>query len=290
MELLVENFFSFLRNDKLLSESTINSYKRDLNLFERFLGRKLEYAIESDIKSYITGLKNSGKSTSTISRAMVSLRSFFGYCHNIGFLKINPVEFIKLPKAEKKLPEILTSEEVEILLGQPTCIDEKGYRDKAMLELLYATGIKVSELIGLNLTSINLRRRILYCNSSGNIRMVPVGKKAVSAISDYLKSGRNALVCIKDEQALFVNCYGSRMTRQGFWKIVKSYKYSAGINKEITPHMLRHSFAAHMLQNGADLSSIGEMMGLTDIASTAIYKKILENKIFDVYDKAHPRA
>lgn len=290
MERLIENFYAFLRNDKLLSESTISSYKRDLDLFERFLGRKLENAVENDINSYITGLKNSGKTTATITRAMVSLRAFFGYCHNIGCLKMNPVEFIKLPKAEKKLPEILTSQEVELFLRQPSCTDEKGYRDKAMLELLYATGIKVSELIELNLSSINLRRRILYCNSSGNIRIVPVGKKAASAVSDYLKNGRNALICMKDEQALFVNCHGSRMTRQGFWKIIKSYKNSAGLNKEITPHMLRHSFAAHLLQNGADLTSIGEMMGLTDIASTSIYKKILENKIFDVYDKAHPRA
>lgn len=290
METLLDDFYTYLREEKHLSESTITSYKRDIELFEKFLGGRFYNAKESDIRAYVTGLKNGGKSAATISRSLVSLRAAFSYCIDTRSIEKNPIENIKLPTTRKKLPEILTSEEVELLLSQPCPDDEKGCRDKAMLELLYATGIKVSELVDLDLTSINLRRRVLYCNNSGNIRMIPIGKKAVKAVSDYLNRSRNALTCLKNEEALFVNCNGSRMTRQGFWKIVKEYKKTAGIKKEITPHMLRHSFAAHLLQNGADLVSIGEMLGLTSVASTAVYKKIIQNKIFDIYDKAHPRA
>jgi integrase/recombinase XerD len=202
----------------------------------------------------------------------------------------DPTVDLDSPKVEKKLPQILSTHEVELLLDQPKCVDLKGYRDKAMLELLYATGIRVSELINLNLSEVNLELGFIKCNKGLRERVIPIGSIAVSALIEYLNKSRNLLIQKPDEKALFVNINGGRLTRQGFWKIIKQYKNQAKINKDITPHTLRHSFAAHLLENGADLRSIQEMLGHSDISSTQVYAQIAKNKIKEVYKKTHPRA
>lgn len=283
-------YHNYLIDEKHLSESTVLSYERDIKQFRLFCEADIKKASSGDIESYLSKLKKKGFSTSTVSRNMVSLRSLYSFLKDNGIIKKDPTKDIVIPKVEKNLPQILTSDEISRLLDAPSENDAKSVRDKAMLELLYATGIKVSELISLNVSNVNLRRSMLNCSVNSNSRIVPLGKIAVKALSNYIKNYREKLVLSPDETALFVNYTGTRMTRQGFWKIIKHYKNIAEIDKEITPHTLRHSFAAHLLENGADISIIGEMMGLSDSASTAVYKKIIENKLFDVYKKAHPRA
>lgn len=283
-------YHNFLCDVRHLSNSTVLSYERDIKHFQNFFGKNLKKASCEDFTNYISEMKRHGSTDATVSRNMVSLRSLFSFMKESGLIKKDPTKEIDLPKVKKTLPQILTSAEISLLLETPSGNDPKSYRDKAMLELLYATGIKVSELISLNVSHINLRRGMLNCTISANPRIIPLGNVAMKALNTYLKNGRNALISSADETALFVNYSGKRMTRQGFWKIVKHYKEKAEIDKEITPHTLRHSFAAHLLENGADIDLIGEMMGLTDSASTAVYKKIIENRLFDVYKKAHPRA
>jgi integrase/recombinase XerD len=202
----------------------------------------------------------------------------------------DPTIELESPKVEKKLPQILSPEEVELLLEQPQCVDMKGYRDKAMLELLYATGIRVSELIQLDEQDLNIDMAYIKCNKGSRERMIPIGSIAIGALKEYLKKSRPLLIQRMDEKALFVNVNGGRLTRQGFWKIIKQYKNQAQISKDITPHTLRHSFAAHLLENGADLRSIQEMLGHSDISSTQIYAQIAKNRIKEVYKKTHPRA
>ena len=218
---------------------------------------------------------------------MASLKSFYGYL-NRGV--DNPVKGVAPVKTEKKLPQILTSREVELFLAQPECTDAKGYRDRAMLELLYATGIRVSELINLDVENVNLSAGFLRCESKGKERIIPLYSVAVRAVSDYMERVRLQIVEDPEEKALFVNMTGERMSRQGFWKIIKYYQEKAGIKKEITPHTLRHSFAAHLLENGADLRSIQEMLGHADISSTQVYAQLVNQKLKAVYNKAHPRA
>lgn len=285
----LKQYFSFLRDEKNLTESTILSYQRDINGFSRFYGKNIKSAKEDDILNYINNMKNHGCSSSTLSRNMVSLRSIYSFLEENNLIKTNPIKNIHMPKIKKQLPQILTSSEISLLLEMPQGDDFKAVRDRAMLETLYASGLKVSELLSLNVSNVNLRRSMINCNISSKARIVPIGKACVKALQDYLKNVRSS-VASSDEPSLFLNCNGTRMTRQGFWKIIKYYKDKAGIEKDITPHTLRHSFAAHLLENGADIDIIGEMMGLSDPASTAVYKKIIENKMFDIYKKAHPRA
>ena len=290
MDAVLNRFYDYIINERHLSDSTAASYKSDISHFQDFTGKTLRRITEDDVRKYLDMLRAKGKSSSTVLRNTVSLRAIYSFMEKCELIKKNPMDGITIPKVDKKLPQILTTDETERLLAAPQEKDAKGIRDKAMLELLYATGIKVSELIALNVSNVNLRRRMLICQGGRGARIIPLGKQAVSSVSLYLKNARTSMLISGEESALFVNCNGRRMSRQGFWKIIKSYQTLSGIEKDITPHMLRHSFAAHLLQNGADLESIGEMMGLTDAASTAVYKKILENKIFDVYNKAHPRA
>ena len=207
-----------------------------------------------------------------------------------GELKKNPAQGVASAKVERKYPEILTAKEVELFLEQPECVDAKGFRDHAMLELLYATGIRVSELIGLNVNDVNLSAGFVRCQSKGKERIVPLYPAAVKALEDYVKDIRPRIVADEEEQALFVNMNGERMSRQGFWKIIKYYQEKAEIDKDITPHTLRHSFAVHLLENGADLRSIQEMLGHADISSTQIYTHVIKKQLKDVYNKAHPRA
>ena len=225
-----------------------------------------------------------------VARSAASLKSYYGYLVNRGVVRRNPAKDAAPVKTERKLPQILTGKEVELFLEQPQCVDPKGYRDHAMLELLYATGIRVSELIGLNVEDVNLPAGLIRCVSRGKERIIPLYAAAVKALTDYVRDIRPQLVLTPREPALFVNMSGERMSRQGFWKIVKYYQEKAQIDKDITPHTLRHSFAAHLLENGADLRSIQEMLGHADISSTQIYSRLINQKIKDVYKKAHPRA
>ncbi len=290
MKKSLKEFCDYIRNNKNLSENTLSSYQRDIECFSKNCGVSLMRAKPSDFEDYFADMKARGRSNSTLARSMASLRCFYGYLAENGKISVSPLDGFKTPKIEKKLPVILTAEEIERLLAQPEPVGFKGKRDKAMLELLYATGIKVSELVDLNISAVNLKRRMLVCTKNDSARIVPIGKEAVKALRTYINEARELCLYDKHEQALFLNSSGRRLTRQGFWKMLKKYKELAGIDKEITPHMLRHSFAAHLFENGADLVSIGEMMGLTDSASTAVYQKIMENKIFEIYNKAHPRA
>ena len=235
-------------------------------------------------------LSAKGKSVSTVTRSLASLKSFYTYLLGAGRVEVNPAKGLAPAKVERKLPQILTSKEVELFLEQPDPSDAKGCRDRAMLELLYATGIRVSELIGLDLDHLNLSAGFIRCASRGRERIIPLYPAAVRALQDYVEHVRPQMIERPDEKALFVNMNGERMSRQGFWKIIKHYQEKAGIRKDITPHTLRHSFAAHLLENGADLRSIQEMLGHADISSTQIYAQLVNQKLKDVYNKAHPRA
>ena len=235
-------------------------------------------------------LSNKGRSASTVTRSVASLKCFYNYLVYEGAVSQDPAKSIVSAKFERKLPQILTGKEVELLLEQPECSDLKGYRDRAMLELLYATGIRVSELIALDATDLNLGSGFIRCRSGNRERTIPLYPAAIEALSKYVKSIRPQMTNSLGEQSLFVNMNGERMSRQGFWKIIKHYQNKAKIKKEITPHTLRHSFAAHLLENGADLRSIQEMLGHADISSTQIYTQIVKQRLRDVYRKAHPRA
>lgn len=294
MEVLVQKFINFLERDKRLSANTLQSYKRDVEQYITYLREinllNIINTNKTTIIAYLLHLQKKGRATSTISRNLASIRSFYQYLYKTRVIDSDPTTELESPKVEKKLPQILSTQEVELLLEQPKCIDLKGYRDKAMLELLYASGIRVSELISLNVDDINLDAGFVRCNHGNKERVIPIGSIAINAIQDYLNKSRELMIQDKNEKALFVNVNGKRLTRQGFWKIIKQYKNMAKINKDITPHTLRHSFAAHLLENGADLRSIQEMLGHSDISSTQIYAQIAKNKIKDVYKKTHPRA
>lgn len=291
---LIEAFKAYLTNEKKSSQNTISSYVRDLAQFERYLssaasGQSLDNVSTETIESYDSWLTGKGKSAATVTRSLASLKCFYGWMIASGQREDNPAASAKGMKVERKLPQILTSQEVELLLAQPQCIDPKGFRDHAMLELLYATGIRVSELISLNVEHLNLAAGFIRCQSRTKERVIPLYAGAVRALSDYVRNVRPQLA-VEGERALFVNMNGERMSRQGFWKIIKSYQEKAGIKTDITPHTLRHSFAAHLLANGADLRSIQEMLGHSDISSTQIYTQLVNQKLKDVYNKAHPKA
>lgn len=291
---LVSAYESFLLNMKHASANTVASYMRDLRQFSAYLCEVEELSPEECdrecICRYVQHLINEGKSPATISRSIASLKSFYRFCVDDGLMAENPVHNIPQPKAEKKLPQILTGREVELLLEQPKCVDFKGYRDKAMLELLYATGMRVSEMIALDVPDVSLVGGFVKCESGGKLRIIPIYPAAIKALSVYLTDIRPKMVTDPAEAALFVNLSGERMSRQGFWKIIKHYQQTAQIEKDITPHTLRHSFAAHLLENGADLRSLQEMLGHSDISSTQIYTQVIKQNLKSVYNKAHPRA
>ncbi len=294
MEALVQKFVNFLERDKRLSLNTLQSYRRDIEQYFTYLQeinlQNITNTNKTTVIAYLLYLQKKGRATSTISRNLASIRSFYQYIAKNKIVENDPTTELESPKVEKKLPQILSTEEVELLLEQPQCVDLKGFRDKAMLELLYATGIRVTELIQLNMQDISLEMSFIKCNKGSRERMIPIGSMAVAAIKEYLVKSRPLLIQKIDEKALFVNINGGRLTRQGFWKIIKQYKNQAKISKDITPHTLRHSFAAHLLENGADLRSIQEMLGHSDISSTQIYAQIAKNKIKEIYKKTHPRA
>ena len=289
----LKGYERYLTEEKKASSNTLSSYLRDVGQYTRWLegeGLAPEQAAQSDVEAYMRALSAKGKSVSTVTRSLASLKSFYTYLLGAGRVEVNPAKGLAPAKVERKLPQILTSKEVELFLEQPDPSDAKGCRDRAMLELLYATGIRVSELIGLDLDHLNLSAGFIRCASRGRERIIPLYPAAVRALQDYVEHVRPQMIERPDEKALFVNMNGERMSRQGFWKIIKHYQEKAGIRKDITPHTLRHSFAAHLLENGADLRSIQEMLGHADISSTQIYSKLLNQKIKDVYRKSHPRA
>jgi len=290
----VEAFIAYLQNEKKLSDNTLQSYRRDINQYINYL-KEINIKSCKDVKqdifaNYMMFLQKEGKATATISRTIASTRAFYKYLCNNNLCIADPTEQIHSLKPDKKLPQVLTSKEINLLLDQPRGADVKSVRDKSMLELLYATGIRVSELISLNLDDVNLDIGYIICRSSQRERIIPLYPQAVSAIKKYIAGARNTLISENEEQSLFVNINGNRLTRQGFWKIIKTYKTQAKIKKDITPHTLRHSFATHLLENGADLKSIQEMLGHVDISSTQIYANVIKNKINQVYNSAHPRA
>ena len=283
----------FLTEEKKASPNTLSSYLRDVRQYLDWLGEKgisPTQAVHADVEAYTRSMTARGKSAATVTRSQASLKSFYSWMMEIGQISENPARGLSQTKVERKLPHILTSREVELFREQPDPTDAKGCRDKAMLELLYATGIRVSELIGLDLDNINLSAGFIRCANRGKERIIPLYQAAVRALQNYLDRVRPQMVEHPDEKALFVNMSGERMSRQGFWKIIKHYQEKAGIQKDITPHTLRHSFAAHLLENGADLHSIQEMLGHADISSTQIYTQVVSQKLKDVYNKAHPRA
>ncbi|WP_432664807.1 site-specific tyrosine recombinase XerD [Wukongibacter baidiensis] len=294
MNKIVKDFVMYLQDEKKLSKNTLESYGRDLRQFGDFLLEKNRPSYldvnKTTIITYLLYLQKKGRATSTISRNLASIRALYQYLLNNGIVENDPTLNLESPKSEKKLPCVLTLSEVESLINQPDGNSTMGSRDKAMLELLYATGIRVSELVRLDVDDLNLDLDFIKCRGNNDKeRVIPIGSMAKKAILKYSSEYRENLIK-EEEKALFVNYYGKRLTRQGFWKIIKRYTKEANIDKKITPHTLRHSFATHLIQNGADLKSVQEMLGHSDISTTQIYMQLTKNKIKDVYNKSHPRA
>ena len=291
---LVRAYENYLTKVKQASANTVSSYMRDIRQFAQWLASTEDTevidATQENIATYLNRLESEGRSGATLSRNLASLKNFYSYVVSTGFLENTPVTDIHVDRGEKKEPKFLTNKEVELLLAQPACVDAKGYRDKAMLEVMYATGIRVTELISLDMDDVNLDLGIIKCSGSKKTRVIPLYPAALRALSNYIERVRSAMVLDAEEGALFVNVSGVRMSRQGFWKILKHYQATAHIEKEITPHTLRHSFAVHLLENGADVGSVQELMGHSDISSTQVYAQMISQKIKSVYTKYHPKA
>ncbi len=292
---LINAYENYLTKVKQASANTVFSYIRDIRQFSEWLRRSGEVdvlgATQVNISGYLAHLQQEGRSAATVSRSLASLKNFYLYLVSTGFLADSPVSAdIHVERGEKKLPQILTGEEVERLLAQPAPVDPKGIRDKAMLEVMYATGIRVTELIDLNLDDVNLDLKSIRVGGAKKSRAIPLYPAALRALTSYLREVRSGMVADPAETALFVNVSGARMSRQGFWKILKFYQAKAHIEKDITPHTLRHSFAVHLLENGADLGSVKELMGHSDISSTQMYTQMINQKLKAVYEKCHPKA
>ena len=293
MDKQISDFLDYMQNDKKLSDNTLQSYRRDIVQYKKYVEENnINYSkvkVE-DIKSYLQYLQDINKKASTISRNLASLRLFYQFELKNNKIKDDPTEGIQSPKVEKRVPSILTSDEVSLLLEQPKNIDLKGIRDKAMLEFAYATGMRVTEIISLNVEDVDFETGYVTCKTGSKQRNIPLGNMSLNALKDYVENSRPIMIKSEKETALFVNINGRRLTRQGFWKIIKYYKDQANISKDITPHILRHSFATHLLQNGADLKAIQTMLGHSDISSTQIYMQFQDESLKNVYRKAHPRA
>ena len=291
---LIGAYENYLTKVKQASGNTVASYLRDIRQFAGWLHEEEETevvdAAQLHIQSFLEHLESEGRSAATRSRALASLKNFYSYVASAGFLSESPVKEVKVDRGEKKLPQILTNREIELLLAQPSSLDPKGIRDKAMLEVMYATGIRVSELIGLDLADVHLESGVIKCCSGKKSRTVHLYPDALKALTAYIREVRSSLLAEPGETALFVNIGGARMSRQGFWKILKHYQTTAHIDKEITPHTLRHSFAVHMLENGADLGSVQELMGHSDISSTQMYTQMVDQHLKQVYARCHPKA
>jgi len=291
---LIQAYENYLSKVKRASGNTISSYMRDIRQFSDWLHATQDVevfdATQLNIAQYMQQLETDGKSGATVSRCLASLKNFYAYLVSSGFMEKTPVTDIRVDRGEKKLPQILTGREIELLLSQPVCVDAKGFRDKAMLEVMYATGIRVTELIDLDIDDVNLDQGIIKCTGAKKTRIIPLYPAALRALGVYIREIRDSMITDPEESALFVNISGVRMSRQGFWKILKHYQATAHIEKEITPHTLRHSFAVHLLENGADLGSLQELMGHSDISSTQLYTQMVNQRLKSVYEKCHPKA
>ena len=293
MERDIREFIAYLHNNKGTSYNTEVSYQRDLKKMTSFLAgqniRTIEAVRSSDLEDYLRYMEEENFAPSTISRSVASIRALFQYLFRQGRIKEDPADNIRPPKVEKKMPEILSVQEVERLLAQPDPNTSKGLRDAAMLELLYATGMRVSELIHLDIKDVNMRLSYVICQEGQRERVIPIGSVCHEALTRYIRESRPVFVKDEEETTLFTNCSGKPMSRQGFWKVLKSYAEEAGIERDITPHTLRHSFAVHMLQNGADVRSVQEMLGHSDVSTTQVYLNMNMNRVREVYMKSHPR-
>lgn len=296
MKKLIHEFINYLSVERGLAMNTLESYGRDLRQYSQFLDQdedesNLDAVSRTTIINYLVHLQTQGKATATIARRLAALKAFYQFLVRENRIKADPTANLESPKLEKRLPRVLTVKEVERLLAQPEPAHAAGMRDRAMLELLYATGIRVSELVSLNVNDVSLDMGYIKCSGKGSKeRIVPLGTLAIQSCREYLAPARNRLIKDREETALFVNHHGHRLTRQGFWKIVKKYADDAKIDKEITPHTLRHSFATHLLENGADLRSVQEMLGHADISTTQIYTHVTKGRLKEVYARTHPRA
>lgn len=295
MDMLIDHFTHFLAVEKGLSMNTLESYQRDLVMYTAYLQeagvRDIQDSSRTHIIGYLLQLQEKGRATATLSRNMASIRAFYQFLVKDKWILHDPSIHLETPKIEKRLPKVLTVQDVERLLEGPDMSTPAGIRDKAMLEMLYATGIRVSELVNLEISDVNLEMGFLKCMGKGSKeRIIPLGRIAIDVVEQYIQAGRPRLLKAKPESALFLNHLGKKITRQGFWKLIKKYALKAGIMAEITPHTLRHSFATHLLENGADLRSVQEMLGHADISTTQIYTHITRSRIKDVYAKTHPRA
>ena len=291
---LINAYENYLTKVRQASANTVASYMRDIRQFAEWLQQSEELDVveaeQVNISRYLSHLEEDGRSAATVSRCLASLKNFYGYVVSSGFLEATPVTEIRVDRGEKKLPQILTGREIELLLAQPVCVDAKGFRDKAMLEVMYATGMRVTELLSLNIDDVNLELGVIKCSGAKKTRSIPLYPAALRALSVYINDVRSGMLAYPEERALFVNVNGLRMSRQGFWKILKHYQDTAHIEKELTPHTLRHSFAVHLLENGADLGSLQELMGHSDISSTQMYTQMINQKLKSVYAKCHPKA
>ena len=292
----IRSFSDYLRDSKNTSENTILAYSRDILAFEKYLskkGKELLEATQTDVLSYIMELSKAGKSTSTTNRKLASIRAFYTFKIKENNLKVNPADDIKTPRAERKEVDFLSIAEIEELLKQPG-ESVKGYRDRAIFEVLYGTGIRVNELIDLNLDDVNLRMGFITCQGNGKGRIVPLGSYAKNAIKKYFDSSMPSLAKNKNYQdgsaPLFLNYMGERFTRQGLWKLMKQYGKAVGMEERITPHILRNSFTVHMIQNGADLKTLQELLGYDDMQALQVFMQLSKSRIKDVYDRTHPRA
>lgn len=292
MEIYIEQYVEYLRTTKKSSDNTVASYRRDLLKFANYfhsLGQTdIQSINETNLNSYILFIEKQGMSMATVSRNIASIKSFYSYLMREGIVQADPSEQLKPPKIEKKTPDVLTINEVNKLLEQPGNTTPKEIRDRAMLELLYATGIRVTELVTLKVQDVNLKMGYVECRDANKSRIIPIEDAAQNALAVYLDGVRDTMC--NDSDYLFSNCKGSPMTRQGFWKIIKHYAAKAGIDKDITPHMIRHSFASHLVNNGADLKAVQEMLGHADISTTQIYLNSKQSRLKEEYKKAHPRA
>ncbi|HEY8361410.1 MAG TPA: site-specific tyrosine recombinase XerD [Tissierellaceae bacterium] len=292
-EKIVGDYLEYIKNEKKLTENTLEAYIRDIMQFKEYLQENkitsFKETTKTTVITYLMSLQKKGKSTSTISRNLASIRCFFQFLLSKRIIDEDPTMNLKSPKCEKKIPSILTIDEVNLLLSQPNPKDFKGARDKAMLELLYATGLRVSEIISLNMDDVQLDASLLIVRENENYRVIPIGREALKALKYYITNYR-ANIC-NDKEPLFLNYSGKRLTRQGFWKIIKQYTKRANINKDITPQTLRHSFAVHLIENGADIRTVKEILGHSDISTTQIYSYMANNKeLREVYNNSHPRA
>jgi len=294
MKTVLQDFLTYMSEVKNASVNTIMSYGNDLTKLMRHLERQnitnTEKISETSLNSYVLTLEREGMSPATVSRNIASIKAFVFYLIKKGNLHEDPTERMRAPKVEKKLPHTLTTEQINGLLEQPSTESMKGIRDKAMIELLYATGIRVSELISIRLEDINLKAKYIRCCNLNKERYVPFGNMAKQALETYFLKVRMELLGKIESNICFTNLSGEPMSRQGFWKIIKGYGKSAGIQDDITPQILRHSFAVHMMENGADIHSIQELLGHSDVATTQVYLQGRKGMLRDVYEGTHPRA